>query len=386
MTLAHAEAIARALLYEGYCLYPYRQSALKNRFRWTLGTLYPPLFAARAGERSGLHGECILRGADACLQLHLRFLQPALERDAPEPAWQQGLERRFSLPEQTAAQLAKSPRRHALEFEDAEQPEADNDLRPRALSAQLQVHAEAVGGDAHRIVVRVENRTPLAASDMARPDASLHAMASVHLLLTCRQGEFASASDPPAELIGVVHDCRNDGVWPVLIGAPPQCDTMLLTPIILSDYPAIASESPGDFFDATEIDELLALRVQTLTDAEKHELQRTDPRARALLERAEALSASGLQLLHGARRAPSTDRPGAWACGDRVRLRPRPGRDAFDLLLRGEAATVVGVERDLEGRLFCSVTVDRDPGRDLGAQGCVGHRFYFEPDELERLP
>jgi hypothetical protein len=31
------------------------------------------------------------------------------------------------------------------------------------------------------------------------------------------------------------------------------------------------------------------------------------------------------------------------------------------------------------------VTVDDDPGRDLGAEGNTGHRFFFAPEEVEPL-
>ena len=55
---------------------------------------------------------------------------------------------------------------------------------------------------------------------------------------------------------------------------------MLCSPIILYDYPKIAPESAGDFFDGTEMDEMLTLRVLTLTDAEKQEMRNGDPRAR----------------------------------------------------------------------------------------------------------
>jgi hypothetical protein len=71
--------------------------------------------------------------------------------------------------------------------------------------------------------------------------------------------------------------------------------------------------------------------------------------------------------------------------GDRVRLRPRGRADAFDVLLAGKVATVVAVEEDLEGVRHLAVTVDDDPGRDLGGDGMPGHRFFFRPDEVEWL-
>jgi hypothetical protein len=122
---------------------------------------------------------------------------------------------------------------------------------------------------------------------------------------------------------------------------------------------------------------MLALRIQTLTDAEKRQMAALDPRTRDLLDRVEGLSDAGLARLHGAVRSP---RP-----GDRVRLRPSGRADAFDLLLTGKAATVASVETDFEGRSYVTVTVDDDPGRDLGVTGMPGHRFFFRPDEVEPL-
>ena len=55
---------------------------------------------------------------------------------------------------------------------------------------------------------------------------------------------------------------------------------MLSSPIILYDHPEVAPQSPGDLYDALEIDEILALRVMTLTDEEKAEARGTDPRVR----------------------------------------------------------------------------------------------------------
>ncbi len=71
--------------------------------------------------------------------------------------------------------------------------------------------------------------------------------------------------------------------------------------------------------------------------------------------------------------------------GDRVRLRPRGGADIMDLALAGKTATVESIEQDYDGRVYLSVTVDDDPGRDLGALRQPGHRFFFQPDEIEPL-
>ena len=79
--------------------------------------------------------------------------------------------------------------------------------------------------------------------------------------------------DPPEALKTIAQGCQNLHTWPVLVGNEGECDTMLSSPIILYDYPQIAPESPGSLFDGTEIDEILTLRIMTLTDEEKEEMR-----------------------------------------------------------------------------------------------------------------
>ena len=79
-----------------------------------------------------------------------------------------------------------------------------------------------------------------------------------------QNGEFCSLIDPPEECRELAAACHNDGTWPVLIGREGETDTMLSSPITLYDYPRIAAESPGEFFDGTEIDEMLVLRIHDL--------------------------------------------------------------------------------------------------------------------------
>jgi hydrogenase maturation protease len=85
---------------------------------------------------------------------------------------------------------------------------------------------------------------------------------------------------------------------------------MLASPIILYDYPQIAPESPGDLFDGTEIDEILALRILTMTDEEKQEMRQTDEHARTMLERTESLPMEHLMKLHGTLRELRSSREG----------------------------------------------------------------------------
>ena len=130
-------------------------------------------------------------------------------------------------------------------------------------------------------------------------NALLCSLISAHILLGVRGGEFVSLLDPPECWREVAAACRNVGVWPVLVGAPGQTDTMLASPIILYDYPQVAPESPGDFFDGTEIDEMLTLRILTLTGEEKRAMAAVDEKARGLLTRTETLAREQLLGLHG---------------------------------------------------------------------------------------
>ena len=193
----------------------------------------------------------------------------------------------------------------------------------------------------------------------------------------------------------------------MLVGQSGATNTMLASPVILPDYPQIAPESPGDLFDGTEIDEILTLRILTLTDAEKAEVRESDPRARAILERAESLSADHLMNLHGVIRDMGPAAPERWsawdnettlsprtnvaigetrvAIGDRVRLRPGKMADIFDSALAGQIAIVTGIEEDFEKNIHIAVVVEDDPGKDLGEMRFIGHRFFFSPSEIETL-
>jgi hypothetical protein len=138
--------------------------------------------------------------------------------------------------------------------------------------------------------------------EFSRDEVLPYSLAAAHTILRVRDGEFVSLLDPPEPLRAAASACENIGTWPVLAGAPGQCGCMLSSPIILYDYPQIAPESPGDLFDGTEIDEILTLRIMTLTDDEKLEVRNGDERARRILERTELLPEEHFMKLHGALR------------------------------------------------------------------------------------
>jgi hydrogenase maturation protease len=167
------------------------------------------------------------------------------------------------------------------------------------------ISAEKVAGtraesDLYRLRVLIENTTPESNGLAGNHEAALlQSFISTHTIIQAHQAEFISLLEPPETLQEAAQGCRNLNTWPVLLGNKGDFDAILSSPIILYDYPQIAPESAGPLFDGTEIDEILTLRILTLTDAEKEELRRGDRLGRELLERIEALSHEQLMKLHG---------------------------------------------------------------------------------------
>ena len=69
--------------------------------------------------------------------------------------------------------------------------------------------------------------------------------------------------------------------------------------------------------------------------------------------------------------------------GDRVRLWPQRRADIFDMALAGKTAVIEAIEHTVEDEVHLAVTVEDDPGADLGTARLIGHRFFFRVDEVE---
>jgi hydrogenase maturation protease len=341
MNEALVERIVNAVLYEGYILYPYRPS-MKNRQRWTFGGLCPRSYSEATGGSDpwSMQTECLVEGdAQTVLQVRVRFLhllarrvgelevhQPTIANGA-EPAfhfveslqvgdkllqtWQEAVEREVTLDDVGLGPLVTEPRRKEMSFpasrsvEQVRGPGGDvaavfvREQQP--VAAVVTVAAEQAEEGLFKVRVRIENHTPLhGAEHLARDDAMLHALVSTHTILGTHRGAFVSLMGPPGPWRAHADACCNIGTWPVLVGQAPERDTLLSSPITLYDYPEIAQESPGDLYDATEIDELLTLCILTMTDEEKEAAAAVDDRTRALLQRTESLAREQLCGLHGA--------------------------------------------------------------------------------------
>jgi hypothetical protein len=327
-----ARKVADAVLYEGYMLYPYRPSAIKNRQRWSVGILYPPEYGEVGGtERSGMHIECLLQCKEsATLQLELRFLQSQTRQVCemvdgklqPVPAmimdgrlfesWDEAIARSVEI----ELDLSQSPEQ-SFDFDFPASHESEtlrNNTGETAgelsrtqheIKGTIEVTLQSLQNDLLKITINVENTTALEADVIERDAVLLRSLLSAHVILAASGGEFVSLLDPPEAFADAVRACGNIGNFPVLLGSADERDMMLASPILLYDHPQIAPESAGNFYDATEMDEMLTLRVLTLTDAEKDEMRVADDRVRTLLERTEHSAREQLMKTHGAVRGMS---------------------------------------------------------------------------------
>ncbi|MGH9839784.1 MAG: hypothetical protein ACREEM_13465 [Blastocatellia bacterium] len=316
MNLELVEKIASAVLYEGYLLYPYRPSAVKNQRRFNFGVLVPRTYSeaqAPGTESWRMQTECLLLGdQNSALDVKVRFLH-LRERNANGTIWQEAVEREVNAPSLRLSRLLAHPHRLPTFFPAARENEFARDSsgkvtgatlrKQEAIEGVVEVSAKRIGEQLHRVTTRIVNLTPMeGAAARSRDEALMHSLVSAHMIFTARDGEFVSLLDPPAEFREAAAGCRNIGAWPVLVGEEGVCDAMLSSPIILYDYPQIAPESAGDLFDGTEIDEILMLRIMTLTEEEKREMREADDRARQILERTETFPEEHLMKLHGALR------------------------------------------------------------------------------------
>jgi len=176
--------------------------------------------------------------------------------------------------------------------------------RQQAVKGAVEVAARREDSGAFKINVRILNLTELeGAGGRSRDEALMRSFVSTHTILNMRGGEFVSLLDPPETFKAAAAGCRNVGTYPVMVGEEGERGCVLSSPIILYDYPQIAPESAGELFDGTEIDEILTLRILTMTDEEKREMRGADDRARRILERTEQLPAEQLMKMHGAMRS-----------------------------------------------------------------------------------
>ena len=78
MNAALVDGIVKAVLYEGYMLYPYRPSSVKNQQRFNFGVVYPRAYSEATGGSDAwtMQTQCLVQGGDdaECI-VRVRFLR-----------------------------------------------------------------------------------------------------------------------------------------------------------------------------------------------------------------------------------------------------------------------------------------------------------------------
>jgi hypothetical protein len=427
-----ARAVADAVLYEGYLLYPYRASSSRNRSRWQWGVLGPAGAAESGiGEDETIAAQFLVDGAQA-ITVVVRFLQlqhRRAERDtgcgSSEPVDELITPSGFWLTWDEAVEYEESF--GPLAFNDSTQPWTLSVTAPgassietvdggrlvrerREVSATLTVGVESDGA-LQRVSLRITN-TGAPATD--KDDAIARSLIGTHVIAEAVGGEFVSLLEPPPSAADAVSRCTRHRCFPVLAGPPDAKDLLLISPIILYDHPEVAEQSETALYDCTEIDEILTLRVMTMTDQEKAQARATDPLAGQIIDRCDAMSPEAMARLHGALRDPpepvdlipevpdgvdwwdpqadNAVQPGLdgilvngvrVARGSRVVLHPSRRADAQDVFFAGKTARVTSVHEDVDGNQHVGVVVEDDPAADL--HDWYGRYLYFSPDEVEPL-
>ena len=344
MNAALVDGIVKAVLYEGYLLYPYRPSSVKNQQRFNFGVVYPRAYSEQEDgtEAWTMQTQCLIEGdAQTQCAVQVRFLRMVdrsigkvrhtsnqvssladadiesvgrlqLNGETYQP-WQEAAEEDIDVTEFNVSALASWPMQWPFHLSAKQDREAildecgalaGNIQRDKSsIAGAIELAAENLAPGLFKLTSRIANTSRIEPPGHITRDAALaRALVSAHTILEVRGGEFISLIDPPKHHKNLAASCQNIGTWPILVGEPGQRDTLLSSPIILYDYPQIAPESPGDLFDAAEIDEILSLRILTMTDEEKQEMRGSDDRARKILERTESLPDEQFQKLHGALR------------------------------------------------------------------------------------
>ena len=279
--LDRIRAVADAVLYEGYLLYPYRATSSKNQLRWQFGVIGPQgADAAGIGEDSHLSMQCLLdlgllesvESAQASLIIYVRFLQlqqrraersDDRERYLPVPELRVDGERWFSWDEAVEVESSRTvPLADLLPghswtvmAEAAESTEPVHDqlgylagrlVRQRwPVAASVFARLEPVDG-LHRLTVSIDNEA-MADGLTSKEEALRGSLLGTHVIIESHDpaAAFLSVIDPPDHARKAAGQCRQYRCWPVLAGEPGAVSAVLGSPIILYDYPEIAGESTG---------------------------------------------------------------------------------------------------------------------------------------------
>ncbi|MGI8952070.1 MAG: hypothetical protein ACR2FN_10845 [Chitinophagaceae bacterium] len=329
------ENITQTLLYEGYALYPYHRSAIKNQKPIPFGVVFPQQYNIyNEHSHSKMQTQCIVTGSDNLqINISVRFLHllkvEIFEKDLQQKtsesdfvqvhnvslngkiyqAGWQTIERKISTGNLQISQLIKNRKVIFIKFDKVYDTTNISDENGETVAKQINsvsqikgtiiVEAESVKNtqNAFRITVTVTNTTPFENTEaITRDEVLTQSFLSTHIILNTSDGQFISHQDPDEKWKTVIDECANINTWPILIDEANT--TLLSSPIILYDHPQINPQSHGDLFDSTEIEEALLLHVNLLSDEEKKRISQSDEKLQAMLKKVGEITPEELINFH----------------------------------------------------------------------------------------
>ena len=377
-----------SLLYEGYALYPYTPEATKNATPTPFGIVYPPVYAAEcAGAHDHARLECLTEP------------EPEAEPEAaaePEPAAQLTATLCYLVPSGEGHEA----REQRLQIG----PVAIGERVSTAFAGgRFTLRSQPLGDG--RVLVRscVHNTTEVPAG-LTRAAALAASLISTHIVVQISSGRFVSPLEAGRESVNI---------WPV--PATEADDAILGATIVLPDHPRIASQSHGNLFDNTEIEEALVLHVHTLSEDERRSApiatkswatcwsgrwrsaprrscrctaasptsspsppcrtsspprrsssplrQASSPLRQASSPPRRSLSPPRLPPRTSAANSRSSSTASPSSVATRSCCAPGTDRDPYDRMLDGRRATIERIYIDYDDRVHLAVTVDDDPAR-----------------------
>jgi hypothetical protein len=448
--------VVNAVLYEGYILYPYRATTgCSHGEKSGFGRIYPEMYLARGeggdegGEPSSIQAQVLLETGNDLpnLEITVGFLQPVQREIAalPRPvtdfkeipemeveaaaapgavrtgvcqSWLEATERHVMVPLKTLQGSVEA----AFDFEPQSSVDSVFDERrlivavirrsESRIAGRVIVKSQCLKPGLFKIGVQVMNESPVESSEVVLPERALmQTMASAHIIFQARHGRFISLLDTPPELKFFSQQCRNLGVWPVLIGDDPnrECQTMLASPILLSDFPKVAAggeesnrdcdSAEGDAASAADEPAERTLEVFMTEENGTCEIQ-LDNLSQFVLQQARtreseaarerANTARNLPRAHfshddffSPRRSVRTVRVRGvpLTAGDCVLIRPTRHTDAIDVILDGKSAVIEAIEEDAQGRIHLALVLRDEAGSEPDLSRA--RRFFYRDDEVE---
>lgn len=322
--------LTRTLLYEGYSLFPYHRSAIKNQKPIPFGVVYPHDYhSCNEHAHAEMVTDCIVDGnKNSEININVRFLHlikteifskekenfvPVYELNLNGELYQSGwqtIERKISKGNLTITSPTKEmetlPFNFENEFESILLKNENGEITGKKITSILPVEGAVVikaipmenMGNAFRIIVFINNNTPVInAQNISRDEIFRQSFLSTNTILNVENGEFISLQNPGEKWKDLIDECKNKDTWPILIDGSNT--TLLSSPIIVYDYPKINPKSKGDLFDSLEIEEALMLHFSVMSDEEKEKIAQSDEKLRSMLNKVSQVTPDEIISLHG---------------------------------------------------------------------------------------